>query len=282
MPSWIDFALIGDEAALDTAIRNLTLEERDQALFDLAGALGVSDDEVLNGVLRLLIERARPLALPARLWSRPVTASDDPLAYIKDHFTRRGVPPSKKRLEAALSLYLQFSEVRGDLQVSLRDLRGCGFRCQHCGLAFCNEEFENKGLESPFGYRGRDKRDSLKPHWNDKLDKRYPTFDHVWPISLYGKDDASNLLVLCSGCNLGKEDVVAFEQTRPSIGLPGRAPLLRGAPVSWPAFYAQLRRAPHCVRTGKTCQDAELTVTLKNADEAIVLDNLLTVESPGF
>ncbi|HEX8223778.1 MAG TPA: HNH endonuclease [Allosphingosinicella sp.] len=282
MPHWIDFALIGDEAALDTAIRGLTQDVRNQALFELAGALGLSDDEVLNGVLRLLVERARPLALPARLWSRPVTASDDPLAYIKEHFARRGISPSKKRLDAALALYLQFSEERAGPQVRLRDLQQCDFRCQHCGLAFCNEELEHKGIESPFGYRGRDKRDPMKPHWNDKLELRFPTFDHVWPISLYGNNDAANLRVLCRGCNLGKEDVVAFEQTKPSVGLPGRGPLLQGGPVSWPAFYAQLRRFPECSRTGKGCSETELTVILKDPAEAFVLDNLLTVASPGF
>lgn len=282
MPDWIDFALIGDEAALDTAIRSLNQEDRNQVLLEFAGALGLSEDDILNGVLRLLVERARPLALPAKLWSRPVTASDDPVAYIKEHFARRGVPPSKKRLSAALSLYLQFSDERDDSRVTLRDLRGCGFRCQHCGLAFCNEELEHKGFESSFGYRGRDKNDPMKPHWNDKLEKRFPTLDHVWPVSLCGNNDPGNLRVLCSGCNLGKEDVVAFEQTRPSVGLPGRGPLLQGGAVSWPAFYTQLRRAPECARTGKTCAETELTVTLKNPDEAIVLDNLLTVESPGY
>lgn len=282
MQDWIDLALASDEASLDAAIRGLSEEERNDALFAAAGALGLSDDEVLNGMLRLLIERARPLALPARLWSRPVTASDDPVAYIKEHFAHRRIAPSKKRLDAALALYLRFSDERDESRVRERDLRACGFRCQHCGLAFCNEELEQKSIESPFGYRGRDKHDPMKPHWNGKPEMRFPTFDHVWPVSLYGNNDAANLRVLCSGCNLGKEDVVAFEQTKPSIGLPGRALLLEGGPVSWPAFYAQLRRAPECARTGKTCADTELTVILKDPDEALVLDNLLTVESRGI
>jgi hypothetical protein len=57
---------------------------------------------------------------------------------------------------------------------------------------------------------------------------------------------------------------------------------LRRGPLSTEVFYTQLRKSPLCERTGKNALTAELTVELRDAHSPAVLDNLITVESPGF
>lgn len=281
MAEWIDLALIGDEAALSAAVRALDGDGQERALKSLTRVLAIGENEVVESLIRLLVERVRPLALPASLWSRPVTASDDPLTHVRNHFRRRGVGETPARLDAAMRLYDRFAEERVERRVGEADLVRCGFRCQHCGMAFCNEQLEYKGFESPFGNRGRDKRDPLKPHWNAGADKRQPTHDHTWPVSTYGDNSSSNLRVLCNGCNFGKGDVLALEQVRAWTGLAGRDPLLRPGVVDWAAFYAQLRQSPRCHVSDAGPDTVELTVELVDPAAPPVLGNLRTVASKG-
>lgn len=278
---WIDFVLRLDEEGVSQAIDSLSGEDRMNAINEFLDVLGLSPLEFERSALRILVERARPLALPAELWSRPLTASNDQAALVKAHFKHLGVAETPDRLRRALSLYAQFAEERGATPVTEALLKSCKFRCQHCGLAFCDENLVKKAIESPFGQRSKQKVDPLKPHWNHGPDMREPTHDHVWPISLYGGNRPTNLNVICKGCNLGKEMWLALEQYPSSVGLPRRTSLTNNI-VSWEAFYVQLRRAPDCVLTGKTAADVELTVRLKDINSAPVLDNLETVESSGL
>lgn len=281
MAEWIDLALIGDEAALSAAVGALDGDGQARALKSLTRALAIGEGEVVENLIRLLVERVRPLALPASLWSRPVTASDDPLTHVRNHFRRRGINETQARLDAAVRLYDRFAEERVDRRVGEAELTRCGFRCQHCGIAFCNEQLEYKGVVSPFGNRGRDKSDPLKPHWNGGAEKRQPTHDHVWPVSTYGDNSSDNLRVLCNGCNFGKGDVLALEQVRAWTGLTGRDPLLRSGVVDWAAFYAQLRQSPRCDASDAGPNEAELTVELVDPGGPPVLGNLRTVTSKG-
>lgn len=278
---WIDLALRDDEAGVAGAIEALDGGERAAAFASVAGLLGLSPDDIERAALRLLIERARPLALPTSLWSRPITASDDPSSLVRAHFKRKGIEVTPDRLRRALRLYTQFAEERAKVSVSEAGLQKCGFRCQHCGLAFCNEDLATRAIVSPFGYRGPPKPDPLKPHWNDEERFRFPTTDHRWPVSLYGDNRHENLMILCQGCNHGKENYLALAQLRSSVGLVARTQFFAAGPVTWEAFYAQLRREPACADSGKTAVEVELTVRLKDPHAPAVLDNLETVESSG-
>lgn len=278
---WIDFALFGDENGLQSALDGLDARQRAEAIAGLTRKFGLDRADIELSILRLLIERARPYALPTSLWRRPVTASDDPRAHLRTHFGRIGVAATADRLDKGLDLYLQFREERSRVQVQEADLRRCGYRCEHCGLAFCNEELARRTIVSPFGTRGTKKTDALKPHWNGGDDLRWPTMDHDWPVSLYGSNDRKNLRVLCRACNDGKMDFVAWEQTRSAVGLPKRIQLSPGK-VPNELFYTQLRRSPVCVDTGQTAASTELTVRLVDANGPLVLDNFVTVASPGI
>lgn len=282
MTEWIDLALFCDEAGLTAAIDQLNSEGRAAALKSAAALLGFSHEDVERAALRVLVERARPFALPASLWSRPITASDDPRTHVRAHFARLGITETADRLRLAVQLYVQFAEDRRKIQVREPELQRCGYRCQHCGLAFCNEELGPKALVSPFGLRGAPKIDTLKPHWNGPGDARYPTMDHHWPVSLYGDNTSPNLRVLCGGCNQGKANYLTLVQLPPWVGLPGRSQLLGTGPLTFEVFYSQLRRSPRCETSGKDATAVELTVRLKDPHCPPVLDNLMTVESPGL
>ena len=279
---WIDFALLGDENNLRSAIDGLDDGQRADAIDELTRKLGVDRADVERSILRLLVERVRPYALPMSLWARPITASDDPRVLLRAHFGRVGVAATADRLDKGLDLYLQFREERSRVPVQESDLRRCRYRCEHCGLAFCNEELARKAIVSPFGTRGTKKTDALKPHWNVADELRWPTMDHDWPVSLYGNNDRRNLKVLCRACNEGKSDFLAWEQTRPSVGLPRRTQLSTPGSLPNELFYTQLRRSPVCADTGQTATSTELTVRLVDASGPLVLDNLVTVASPGI
>ena len=275
---WIDLALIGDEAALNAAIAAMTPEELDAALGNVADALGMEDGDLLRGALRVLIERARPLALPAQLWRRPITASSDPGRMVTDHFRARGIAPRGTRVKDAQAMYTRFVEERNDdLRLRASHLKAAGYRCAHCGLQYHNEELLSRTLESPFKFRRKQPVDDLKPHWGADPSLREPTLDHDWPVSLFGDNTATNLRVLCKACNNGKEATVALQHLRPWVGLPNRLELLTERPVSVFVFYAQLRRAPTCWKTGMAASDVELTVELIDPTLAPVIDNLRTV-----
>lgn len=278
---WIDFALLGDENDLQSALDGLDDGQLADAIDELMRKLGVDRAGIDRTILRLLVERVRPYALPKALWARPITSSDDPRALLRAHFARVGVTETAVRLDKGLDLYLQFREERVKVRVREADLRRCNYRCEHCGLAFCNEELAPKAIVSPFGTRGAKKTDALKPHWNGADDLRWPTMDHDWPVSLYGNNDYRNLKVLCRACNDGKQDFIAWEQTRAAVGLPKRIQLTPGT-IPNDLFYTQLRRSPVCADTGQTATATELTVRLIDVNGPLVLENLVTVASPGI
>lgn len=276
---WIDILLLTSEADLQHRLRELTPAERAALRTYAIATLKLSEEDVEAAVLRILIERLRPFALPQDLWSRPVNDTSSIRRHAGEHLKHLGFDVSEDRLAAMQKLYRRSQAERVKLGVTRDDLMSCNWRCQHCGLIFHNEELESLALESPFGARPRSKEDRLKPHWN-KLDLRRPRLDHVWPISTFGSNDADNLQVLCDGCNQGKEDLLAHEQTRGFVGLQKGRHLKRVEPISLDLFYAQVARSGRCVVTGKVATETELTIRLRDKRLPAVLDNLETVESP--
>ena len=146
MAHWLDLALIGDEAALVQAIDALNGDQQNDVLTSLGSVLNLTQDEIVVGLIRLLVERARPMALPARLWERDVTSSDDPREIVRKHWASKTIPATPERVLAAMELYNQFVQERKPAPVTEVDLERTGFRCRHCGMAFCNEQLEPKGI----------------------------------------------------------------------------------------------------------------------------------------
>jgi hypothetical protein len=278
---WIDLALLPNEDELGKALADLTDDERVSITRQMALFLKLDVKELEKALLRILVERARPFALSTTLWSRPVTASTDVQGEVRNHFERLGLTSTPERLRYAQQLYAQFAVDRTSIPMSISDLAAQNFRCWHCGLAFCDEDLANRGFESPYKLRGKPKTDPLKPHWHSDK-SREPRMDHNWPVTLYGSNESKNIRVICDACNTGKANFIALEQTPSFSGLPRRGQLNGTRPLPYEVFYAQIRKSPICVRTGRTARQTELTVELIDPTAPAVLDNLQTVESPGI
>lgn len=277
---WIDLTLIGSEEKLVSTLSALSTAQRGQSIQELLNFLVISQKDVEVSMLRILVERARGFALPASLWSRRLDSSSSVREAGRAHLQNHGLEASGERLDAIQSLYLQFATERSRTPVTEQALQACNYRCEHCGLAFCDEDLEAKGFVSPYGLRGTLKVDAFKLHWIDTHPNyRLPTMDHDWPVATYGSNDDDNLRVLCGGCNEGKANFLSMEQMGPWSGLLDRQQLLRNK-VSLALFYVQIRRAPLCSLTGAGSDTTELTVRLKNPHGPAVLDNLVTVASP--
>ncbi len=281
MTEWIDLALLPNEAEIGKALAGLTDNERASITNQAASFLKLDVKDLERALLRILVERARPFALSTALWSRPVTASTDVQGEVRNHFERLGLAPTPERLRHAQQLYAQFAVDRTSIPMSVSDLAAQNFRCWHCGLAFCDEDLASRGFESPYKLRGQPKTDPLKPHWHSDK-SRVPRMDHDWPVTLYGSNDSKNIRVICDACNVGKANFIALEQTPSFSGLPRRGQLNGLQPLHHEVFYAQIRRAPICARTGLTARQTELTVELIDPTSPAVLDNLQTIESPGI
>lgn len=281
MPEWIDLALTLNEDDLAREIDQLGPNDRKRILDQLLTVFRLRSDTGERAILRLMVERARPMALPSTLWRRPISSSSNILTEATRHLKHLRVDATKERLQKAQDLYAQFVAERGNERVTEQQLKAQGYRCWHCGLAFCDEELSQKGFVSPFGSRRKPKSDPFKPHWV-KVENRLPRLDHHWPISLYGDNQSRNHRILCFSCNTGKAHYVTTEQMQPFVGLPKRMQFIGNAPLPEDLFYAQIRLNPECFRTGKTARDVELTVELRDPQILAVLDNLVTVESPGL
>lgn len=277
MADWIDAVLVGSEKALQQMLHDMTEEQREQLLKALCAAVGTTEKELQVGVLRILIERARPLALSAAVWQRPLDATDSVRDAATAHLNTLGSEVTDERLRLMQLLYSGFATERKRVPVTERLLKTLGYYCQHCGLRFYNEELEHIPLVSPFGTRYKIKTDPLKPHWA-KANWRRPTIDHIWPVSLYGDNTTANTIIFCQGCNDGKKNYLCMHQSRPFVGLPIRGELREGR-LSTETFFAQLQRQPACQLTGRTAKEVELTVQLKRPSLPLVMDNLITVGS---
>ncbi|WP_152904836.1 HNH endonuclease [Stenotrophomonas maltophilia] len=278
---WIDFALAKDEASLREALTGLPVDQLKLLKSQLLSVLGADADEYERSTIRILIERTRAFALPLSLWTRPLDASWSIRDAGVQHLVAHGLLSTEERLVSVQGLYQRFRVRKRSkgAKINQKKLEAAGFRCQICGLRFCNEDLEKWSIVSPHGYRGTPKPDPLKIHWTSPA-YLLPSIDHDWPISTYGDNSPENQKVVCTGCNGGKANFVALEQTYAWTGILEREQLEDGA-VSTALFYAQLRRHPRCSRTGATAETTELSVNLKDPAKPVVLDNLITVTGPN-
>lgn len=278
---WIDLALAQGEARLSEALSGLSTEDLKVLKSQLLSVLHVEDAEIERATVRILIERARAFALPVSLWARPTDASWSIRDAGEQHLSAHGLVSTDERLVSVQGLYQRFraSKRSKGAKVNQAKLAATGFRCQICGLRFCNEDLEKWSIVSPHGYRGIPKPDPMKMHWTNP-EYLLPSIDHDWPISTYGDNSPENQRVVCVGCNGGKANFVALEQTYAWTGMVERGQLEEGT-VSRALFYAQLRRQPKCIHTGATAATTELSVELKDPAKPVVLDNLITVTGPN-
>lgn len=279
MADWLDLAAQTSEAATTQRIEELSKAEVAELTADLLKFFRIPDGEVDKYLLRLLLDRARPFVLPKSVWSRRVGSSTNIQGVIGKHVSDLGFEPTDDRLVMLQTLYRAFAEERKrQLPLTERLLNLSGFRCRLCGYAFRNEDLEATGIISPHGFSDN-RSDAYKPHYHiDKGNSPFmPTVDHLWPISLYGSNDPSNLAVLCQGCNNGKSDFLNFRQTRPFNGLPFRNEILSESSIRLQTFYVQLSRQPVCYRSGRGPSEVELTIRPVNMNFPMVLDNLQTV-----
>jgi hypothetical protein len=282
MPDWLDLVLLDNEAALDAAVSSVSGVDRDILRSQLIRMLGLSEDDVEQALLRLLIERVRPFALPAAVWRRPVDATWSVRDAARTHLGDLGVEATDDRLRALQELYVRFNEVRSiGMAFPEEKLKRQNYACTICGLRFYNDELSETGLESPLGARPRLKADVLKPHWSDPKLRR-PSVEHVWPVSMFGDNSMKNIVITCRGCNRGKSDYMSPHQTRALVGLTplgasARSRLIEQGTLPLETFFAQMLRQPTCQRTGRTWRDCELTVELRRPSLSPVIDNLVTV-----
>ncbi|MGY3228906.1 5-methylcytosine-specific restriction endonuclease McrA [Luteibacter sp. HA06] len=283
MADWIDLATINDERRLSAAIDALTAQEGLSLRDTLCALLFITPLEVEKSVLRILVERSRAMALPKALWSRSFSDSSSVDELCEEYLASLGVPSTKARVAAMRGLYRAFGDTRSSQPpLTIAMLNAIDWRCTHCGLLFCDDDVVHKGWSSPHGPRGPLKVEPLKQHWNPALahcNYRQPSIDHDWPVSTFGDNAASNLRIMCRGCNEGKSNIVAGEQAQSWVGMHRRSQFLP-LPLPLDVFYAQLRRRPRCEITGQTASQIELTVKLRDPGGIARFDNLITVESP--
>lgn len=275
---WLDLVLIDNEDELADTLISMTSRDQRRLRRALMKTLDVAQADLDRASLRLLLERARPLALSAAIWRRQPADTWSLRDAAARYLESLGIPPTDTRLRKMQNLWSRFSTDRARLRISEADLQRQNYACSLCGLRFYNDELSGLGFVSPLGNRPRTKVDPLKPHWS-KDEYRTPTLDHRWPVALYGDNARANLVVMCRGCNDGKANFLALHQTRAFVGLPVRTELSRAGVIPTGTFVAQLLRQPYCQATRRGASATELTIRLKQPDRAPVLDNLETVAS---
>jgi hypothetical protein len=280
--AWLDIVLIEKEEDLRDALEALSGAERDALISTLSELIGTPADAVKHGLLRVLIERARPFAMPRTLWNRSRISSDPVLPILSTHLASLGLELTSDRIRRLLDLQFRYGDERERDPVDIANLIWAqGFRCALCGLKYYNEELEAFGtIVAPHGLRGRDKIDQMKPHWGN-ANWRRPVIDHVWPVSGYGSNRIENLQAICNGCNIGKANFVFFEQTAKGVGILGRNDLLGYlGRASLGLFVAQILRQSQCADSHATSRDTELTIRIVNPSLPMVIDNLETIALP--
>ena len=279
---WIDLVLAGSEEELDTSLSSLNAAALQRLTNEAIGSLRLNREELDRSLLRILLERLRPHALPSFLWSQRSTEAAGVAAAIRVHLAEKGFEPTEDRVRRCQALYSRYVETRGGSRygISHELMEKGGWACAHCGIRFYNEELgEKTDIVSPLGYRNGEKSDTLKRHWID-LKYRLPTVDHIWPIATFGSNDLSNLQILCVGCNSGKHNALAYEQGRSFVGVHQRKDLSGGEALSFELFYEHLLLNPRCVETGALARDTELTVRIRDVRWPVVMGNLETIRSP--
>ena len=272
--NWIDVVALSDEGELHGLLQALSLEELADLEQQLLQLLGLTQEMYRRQAVRILVERARPLALPEKAWRRMPGDSGPLRPVIEDHLAKISVDSTPTRLRELSRLVSNFVDKRVGGLLTESFCRDAGFRCAICGYAFVADDMVEYGYVSPYMPPNREP-DPFKPNSQSKS-KRVPRVDHVWPVSLYGSNASKNLQLLCSSCNSGKKDFMTNAHADPFVGQLQRISLRKNE-VTEEVFYSVVSRDRFCSRCGKGPSEVELTVRPRRENFPVVADNLVTV-----
>lgn len=271
------------ESQLMDYINQLPSAEKLDLEQKLASLLGLNAEQVRAQVLRILIERARPLVAAHKTWTQSISSSDSVRRGIVSHLEKVAQISEEdiedEVLTAFETLVSNFKEQRQSVKVSKALLEKAKYRCGCCGFLFRDQDLEDLDLELPDEQKklvavlGRI--DRFHPVAR-KENYAKPRSDHIWPISLYGSNNENNIRILCDACNSGKANYMSADHAAPNVGvyLPK---FFTGSYVDPTVFYAVMARDKKCVGCGCEPFQSPLTVRLRFGEGVLVPDNLLTV-----
>src|SRR5262245_31683505 len=115
--TWLDLALVDNETELLARLDSLAHDARQELVASLTEVVGISKEQLERATLRLLLERARPLALPAVIWKRRPYETWSIRDEATRHLARLGITVSGRRLQAMQTLYARFAATRERLPI---------------------------------------------------------------------------------------------------------------------------------------------------------------------
>lgn len=272
------------EAELDIQLRQLTHEQRDAVIGNLLLALGITSDELQLQILRQLIERGRPLVVPAHIWTQSIESSDPIRSVAKTHLSEKfGLHESSigdPIISNVEKLVSSFREVRKKIRVREDNLVSANYRCQCCGHPFSDVDIETLEIELPNNLKQFHNTfivDKLHPIHHDRSRGR-PSVEHVWPVSLYGDNSSTNLIVYCLACNNGKSNSISYAHTPPNVGVYLKKHFVDPNVVTEDVFQSVLaRHSSRCALCGDTADKSPLTVRRRMNAAVNIPDNLIAV-----
>ena len=141
------------------------------------------------------------------------------------------------------------------------------WRCNHCKLQYPENWDRTKQIYSMF------KNDLFKPYI-DEIDFQ-PEVDHIEPVSSLGRNEISNLHVLCRLCNQGKKEDFGI-RAREEMKYAGLNINDIPKPYRWKMFYYVINRAKSICGNCKE-SDNELGVRLIRENGLYVRTNLKAI-----
>jgi len=274
---------IADEKTLVDYYRLLDQVGRRELIGSLQSLLGVSSDQLELQVLRILVERARPLLISQRTWSQSVTSSDPIRGAIESHLVSilgiEKVDIPETTVTSLESIASNFREPRASLRITVDLLERSDYRCRCCGFLFRDEDLEAFGFELP------DDQKVLVAEWPN-IDPLHPVTsggqlgkpraDHIWPVSLYGSNEEGNIAVLCDACNSGKANYMSYAHSAPNVGV--FLPKYFSSPYVDPiVFYSVMARDEKCTLCGTPPSARPLTVRKRLREGILIPDNLRAI-----
>lgn len=281
---WIDLTLLADDEALKEYLEQLydqSPEKTEQLQNSLLKVIGLSEKDAHLQMIRLLIEKARPFALPLSVWKRESSQSGGMLDNIKEHLSTFNLDQNQDRLLKLQKLHRNFHQGRKSHSVDMDKLIAQNYSCALCGYGFDDQDLKSYGIASIHTIPPV-RHDKFKPIWNlvgdekqkfKVISKRKPAVDHNWAVSLYGGNDSANLSILCTSCNTGKSNYQTAIQTKPGVGLPKREHIISND-VDDELFFTCVNWHKKCNKCKKGPGSAELTVRKVDPNKPLVLDNL--------
>jgi 5-methylcytosine-specific restriction endonuclease McrA len=279
----LEVLTLSSEDSLVAHCSELSDDQRKALIEALRTLLFLSPQQLEAQVLRILLERARPLLISQKTWSQPLSSSDPIRLSIQRHLEETlGLPVDElqeKSVAALEAIASNFKERRESVKVTDELLVAARYRCCACGFLFRDQDLEDLDIELPDEQKKvvakAPRIDHLHPiARSDSYAK--PRSDHVWPVSLYGSNREHNIRLLCDACNSGKANYMSYAHAGPNVGvfLPK---FFSGKYVDPAVFYAVIARDGRCLKCEALPSEASLTLRKRRQEGVLVPDNLFAV-----